>query len=158
MTALDQKIFKAYDIRGIYPKELNEGSIRVITESLAAYFKTSRKTKKSKTVIIIGHDARLSALKLYQAAIQGITNKKMALRDLKKPQVIRGRSITLHAAGLITTPMLYFLVDHLKAAGGIIVTASHNPKQYNGLKVVGKKVAPMSGKEIELIVTAGVIV
>jgi len=80
------------------------------------------------------------------------------LRNLKKPRVFRSRSVILHAAGLITVPMLYFLVNDLKAAGGLMITASHNPKQYNGLKVVGKKVAPLGGKEIELIVTAGIAI
>ena len=51
-------------------------------------------------------------------------------------------------AGLITTPMLYFLVNKHKAAGGMVVTASHNPKEYNGLKMVRAGAIPVSGKDV----------
>ena len=54
----------------------------------------------------------------------------------------------IHKIGLATTPAFYFLVNKLKAVGGIMITASHNPKEFNGLKVVGKKAAPISGAEI----------
>ena len=158
IMALNPEIFRAYDIRGRYPEAVNEVAIQVIVESLTAYFKSQQKNKKNRTIIVVGHDARLSSLRLYRAAIRGVTAEEFSLRNLKKPRVFRSRSVILHAAGLITVPMLYFLVNDLKAAGGLMITASHNPKQYNGLKVVGKKVAPLGGKEIELIVTAGIAI
>ena len=51
--------------------------------------------------------------------------------------------------GLMTTPMFYFLVNHFNADGGIMITASHNPKEYNGLKIINKNAVPISGKEIQ---------
>jgi phosphomannomutase len=75
---------------------------------------------------------------LYQAAIKSIK---------------RGASgIKIIEAGLMTTPMLYFLVNHFKTDLGIMITASHNPKEYNGLKIVGKNAIPISGEEIYKIV------
>lgn len=125
------EIFKAYDIRGRYPDEVNEVVIAEIAGRLAGYF--------NKGKLVLGHDARLSSPALYES--------------LKKSLVAGHKSLVIIDAGLITSPMLYFLVNHFKAAGGIMITASHNPKQYNGLKVVGKKAVPISGKEIRKLVT-----
>lgn len=118
-------IFKAYDVRGKYPEELNEAAASEIVKSL-------QKILKGK--IIAGHDARLSSLSLYRAVLEGFGDW--------------GPGTKIIEAGIMTTPMLYFLVNKLKADGGIMVTASHNPKEYNGLKVVGKNARPISGKEI----------
>ena len=120
-------IFKANDIRGIYPKELNEMIIGQIGSVLADYF-------GKKSLLIIGRDARLSSSSLYRELLGSlkVKNKKMKVID----------------AGLMTTPMLYFLVSKYKADGGIMVTASHNPKQFNGLKVVKSGARPVSGTEI----------
>ena len=82
----------------------------------------------------MGHDARKSSPKLYRAVIRGLEKT-----DSK---------ITLIKVGLITSPLLYFLVNRVGAKGGVMVTASHNPKEYNGLKVVGRGAEPMSGKDI----------
>ncbi len=121
---MNKNIFKAYDIRGKYPDEINEEVVRKIISSLT-----------SKTVVI-GRDARLSSPILYQAAIK----------------TLHPKPYTLIKAGLITTPMLYFLVNYFKADLGIMITASHNPKEYNGLKIVGKNAVPISGREIYKIV------
>lgn len=120
-------IFKANDIRGIYPKELNEAVVRGIASALNGYF-------GRKSTLIIGRDARLSSPSLYRALMKGLKsgNHKMKVID----------------AGLMTTPMLYFLVSEYKADGGIMVTASHNPKQFNGLKIVKAGARPVSGTEI----------
>ena len=120
-----EAIFKAYDIRGVYPEEINEGIAGEIGIALARFF--------GKGKIIVGHDARLSSPSLYQSV-----NK--ALERNKKIKAVK--------ISLCTTPMFYFLVNHLKAAGGIMITASHNPKEYNGLKVVRKRAIPMSGREV----------
>jgi phosphomannomutase len=119
-------IFKTYDIRGIYPKEINESVIREIGAGLVKMFGGG--------TVIIGRDGRLSSPALYRAI----------LREFKRNR----KKIKIIAAGLITTPMLYFLVNKLKARGGVMVTASHNPKEYNGLKIVGEKAKMISGKEI----------
>jgi phosphomannomutase len=112
-------IFKAYDIRGKYPEEINE---KIVSEIITALIKNL----KPKT-IVIGHDARLSSPSLYKTLI-----KKLGVISI----------------GLSTTPMFYFLVNYFNADLGIMITASHNPKEYNGLKIVGKKAIPISGKEI----------
>jgi len=124
-TLIDPKIFKAYDIRGKYPKEINERAVFKIAKKLPKLL--GRK-------IVVAHDARLSSPKLYRAAIKGIKYQVSGIRIIE--------------AGLATTPMFYFLVNKLKADGGIMVTASHNPKEYNGLKVVGKYARPISGYDI----------
>ena len=88
--------------------------------------------------IVVGRDARLSSPALYKA--------------VKKSLVIGHKSSVIIDGGLMTTPMLYFLVHQLKAAGGIMVTASHNPKEYNGLKFVGREAKAISGTEIKRLV------
>lgn len=122
-------IFKAYDIRGKYPAEINEDAVLEVARALSGFFKQGP--------IVVGHDARIGSKELYKAAIAGLRET----RD--KKQVI--------GVGLSTTPMFYFLVGKLKARGGIMVTASHNPKEYNGLKVVGRGVQMISGLEIKKI-------
>ena len=134
---MNSKIFRAYDIRGKYPSEINEKAVEKIIEGLAKnFFKPGK--------VIVGHDARLSSPELYRAAIRSIKYpafaKASADRQVSNIKIIKG--------GLMTTPMLSFLVNKLKADGGIMITASHNPKEYNGLKIVGAKAVPMSGKEI----------
>lgn len=122
---MDIKIFKAYDIRGKYPKEINERVVFEIAQKLPKIFKGK---------IVVGRDARLSSPTLYKAVIGGLKAKSHKLKAIP--------------AGIVTTPMLYFLVNKLKADGGIMVTASHNPKEYNGLKIVGKYAQPLSGKDV----------
>lgn len=122
---MDTGIFKAYDIRGVYPSQINEREVAKISQALAYFFKKGK--------VLVAYDARLSSPRLAAAVIKGLAaNKK-----IKPVQV-----------GFASTPMFYFLVNRLKAAGGIMVTASHNPKEWNGLKVVGKKAKMISGYEI----------
>lgn len=123
---INPSIFKAYDIRGKYPDEINEDSVAEIARFLAGHF--------GKGKVVVAHDARLSSPLLYKTVLKTLVTNNSKL-------------ITV-PVGIATTPMFYFLVNQLKAAGGIMITASHNPKEYNGLKVVGSKAEPMSGKEI----------
>ncbi|MDE2001356.1 MAG: hypothetical protein KGI60_02175 [Patescibacteria group bacterium] len=125
-------IFKAYDVRGVYPEELNEAIAEKVAAAMARHFGRGAK-------LIIGRDARLSSPSLYKAVRKGLQ--------------VKGEGLKIIDAGLMTTPTLYFLVNTLKAAGGIMVTASHNPKQYNGLKVVRKQARSVSGVEVEKIMT-----
>ena len=124
MRKFNSNIFRAYDIRGKYPKEINEKNLAEIIPAII-------RVLKPKT-IIIGRDARLSSPSLYRATINQLKVQKLKIVP----------------AGIITTPMLSFLVNKLKADGGIMITASHNPKGYNGLKIVGKNAIPVSGKDI----------
>ncbi len=124
MAKIDLKIFKANDIRGKYPKEINERVVFEIASKLKRFFEKT---------IVVGHDARLSSVSLYNSVLK-------AFRD--------NQYLEIFEAGLVTTPEIYFLVNKLKTAGGIMITASHNPKEYNGLKAVGKKAKPISGQDI----------
>lgn len=122
---MNQEIFKLYDIRGRYPGEINGKSVREIA---------GRLTRILGRKIVVARDARLSSPALYRAAIVGLKQQAPSIKIIE--------------AGLATTPMFYFLVNRLKASGGLMVTASHNPKDYNGLKVVGPKAKPISGRDI----------
>lgn len=127
-----RKIFGAYDVRGRYPRELNEETVRLIAGALVRRF---RKTKllKSRKIVVLGRDGRLSSPSLYKVLLQVFEKSK---------------DFRLIDAGLTTTPMLYFLVGHLKATLGVMITASHNPKSYNGLKIVGRGARTISGREV----------
>ena len=127
---MNTSIFKAYDIRGRYPKELNEETATQVGEALGRHWK--------KGLVVVAHDARLSSSVLYAAVIEGLTaNPALEIRKVD----------------LATTPMFYFLVNDENATGGVMVTASHNPKEYNGLKIVGAKAEVMSGKEVLQLLT-----
>ncbi len=133
---LDSKIFRAYDIRGIYPSEINE---KIVKNIISAFFTNQLKTINLKTVVI-GRDARLSSPNLYRATISALKIKNLKLKIIP--------------VGMCTTPMLSFLVNENKADFGIMVTASHNPKKYNGLKFFDKKGIPISGTEIHKIISS----
>ncbi len=132
---LDRTIFKAYDIRGVYPQQINVEVVKATIPAIlkALGLKNPPAGRQGVKTLIVSHDARLSGPELYSACIG-------ALEQEKGVRVIR--------AGLLTTPMLYFLVNKKQADGGIMVTASHNPKEYNGLKVVREHAIPVSGMEV----------
>ena len=121
---LNRKIFRANDIRGIYPSEINEEAVFQVAQKLSGYYKKN---------IVIGYDTRLSSPALY----------KELKRGLKK-----NKSLQIIEAGLITTPTMYFLTNHYQLDGGVMVTASHAPKEFNGLKIVKKGAQMLSGEEI----------
>jgi phosphomannomutase len=116
-------IFKAYDIRGVYPGEVNEEAARGIGAAFVAYLKAKR--------IAVGRDMRLSSPALAAALIDGATSQGADVVDY----------------GMIPTDMLYFAVARDRLDGGAQITASHNPKQYNGMKVVRQEAFPLSGEE-----------
>ena len=121
--------FKKYDICGVYPEMVDENLVYTVAKALGE--KVFHKGK-----VVLGRDVRHSSPSLYEAA-------KSALE-------VSG--IEVEVAGVITTPMLAFLVNHLGASGGIMITASHNPKEDNGVKVANAKGEPISGEEMfELI-------
>src|SRR6478609_11207771 len=120
---LNPDIFKAYDIRGTYPDQVNEEGARAIGAAFVAYLKAKR--------IAVGRDMRLSSPALAQAFIDGATSQGCSVVDY----------------GMIATDMLYFAVARYNHDGGVMVTASHNPKQYNGMKMVRREAFPLSGEE-----------
>jgi phosphomannomutase len=119
-------IFKAYDIRGIYGKDLNEDTAFKIGESFAVFLK--KKLNKEDLTIVLGKDNRSSSNSLFNFIKRGILSQSVNVIDI----------------GLSTTPLFYFSVANFNYDGGIIVTASHNPKEYNGFKIIGPKAEPIS--------------
>jgi len=118
---INPTIFKAYDVRGVYPGEVNEDAARAIGAGFVAYLGAKR--------IAVGRDMRLSSPALAAAFIDGATAQGADVVDY----------------GMIPTDMLYFAVAADGHDGGVEITASHNPKQYNGLKMVEKEARPLSG-------------
>jgi phosphomannomutase len=119
---LDPKVFKAYDVRGIYSSELDEEGAYAIGRAYVEEFGPKR--------IAVGRDMRLSSPAMAAAAIRGAVDAGAQVLDL----------------GLVGTEMLYFAVGHLDLDGGIEVTASHNPKEYTGLKIVRRGALPVGGE------------
>lgn len=128
-------IFKAYDIRGVYPSELNEETAYKIAKAFIQITKAKR--------IVIGRDMRSHSPSLFESAVKAVTDLGVDVIDV----------------GMVTTPMFYFAVIHLKADAGFSITASHNPPQFNGFKLVREEAIPISGDtgiyEIEKIVASG---
>jgi phosphomannomutase len=118
---MNPHIFKAYDVRGIYPTELDEQAFRQIGRAFVAYLKGGQ--------IGVGRDMRLSSPGLTEAFIAGA-------REL-------GGDVIDY--GMISTDMIYYAVGTDDLDGGAMITASHNPKQYNGCKMVGRGNIPLSG-------------
>jgi phosphomannomutase len=119
--SVNRDIFKAYDVRGLYPGEINEDVARAIGSGFIAYLKAGR--------VAIGRDMRLSSPALTAAFIDGVTSQGADVVDY----------------GMISTDMMYFAVARNKHEGGAQITASHNPKQYNGVKMVRQEALPLSG-------------
>ncbi|MBI2591398.1 MAG: hypothetical protein HYW34_01845 [Candidatus Brennerbacteria bacterium] len=129
-------IFKAYDIRGRYSEEINEKTVGFIAAGIVKIFQHGK--------VLIARDARLSSPRLYKAVLKSLET------SAEGGSASGGKNYKLKTipGGVMTTPMFYFLVNHFKAAGGIMITASHNPKEYNGLKIVGRNAVPISGVQI----------
>src|SRR5499427_2211365 len=118
---INPDIFKAYDVRGVYPGEVDEAAARAIGAAFMVNLKATR--------IAVGRDMRLSSPSLAAAFIEGATSQGDDVVDY----------------GMIATDMLYFAVARDRHDGGVQVTASHNPKQYNGMKLVRQEAFPLSG-------------
>jgi phosphomannomutase len=127
---IDESIFKEYDMRGLYPKEINEKTAYEIGRMFCAFLKIKQTTGGK---IVVGHDNRTSSPKLSHAFVSGIIDSGINVIDI----------------GNTKTPMLYFAIYHLKANGGAMITASHNMKKYNGIKFARHNTEPISGLEIK---------
>ncbi len=113
--------FKAYDVRGRLPDELNEDIAHRIANATAQFLGAAR--------VVVGRDIRLSSAAIADAVCQGLIEAGVEVLDI----------------GLGGTEKVYFATGSLGADGGIMVTASHNPKDYNGLKIVREEARPISG-------------
>jgi phosphomannomutase len=119
---LDPKVFKAYDVRGIHPSELDEEGAHAIGRAYVEQFEPRK--------IAIARDMRVSSPAMAAATIEGAAEAGSDVVDI----------------GLVGTEMVYFAVGALELDGGIMVTASHNPKQYTGLKIVRRGALPVGGE------------
>jgi phosphomannomutase len=119
---LDPKVFKAYDVRGLYPAELDEEGAYAIGRAYVEEFEPKR--------IAVGRDMRLSSPAMAAATIRGAIDAGANVLDV----------------GLVGTEMVYFAVGDLDLDGGIAVTASHNPKDYTGMKIVRRGALPVGGE------------
>jgi len=135
MPKFDPSIFKAYDIRGIYPTQLGEETAYLVGKALVEYLKPKN--------IAVGRDMRLSSPVLFESITRGILETGADVIDI----------------GLCSTDELYFAVGKFGYAAGVMITASHNPKEYNGFKICRKEAVPLSGdselNEIRQIITSG---
>jgi phosphomannomutase len=118
---INPSMFKAYDIRGIYPEQLNEDTIQQIGKAFVEFVKPKN--------VVIGRDIRLSAKSLFEALSHAIMDMGVDVIDL----------------GEVSTDMVYFAVPWCNYDSGIMLTASHNPPQYNGMKLVRQQSIPISG-------------
>ncbi len=118
---LAPEIFKAYDVRGLYPSQLDEVGAYAIGRAYVDQFGSKR--------IAVGHDMRVSSPSLADSVRRGAADAGADVLDL----------------GLVGTEMVYFAVGDLGLDGGIAVTASHNPKQYAGMKIVRAGALPVGG-------------
>lgn len=125
---IDKNIFRGYDIRGIYGENLNEDVSYTIGKSYATILRQKYNSNK----VIIGEDARSSSPALSKSLIQGIIDAGVDVIYL----------------GVVTSPMLYYANEILKIHSGIMITASHNPKEYNGFKIAFDSKGEICGDEI----------
>jgi phosphomannomutase len=132
---LSSRIFKAYDVRGVYPSEIDEEAARAIGAAFVVFLDAHR--------IAVGRDMRLSSPSLAASFIEGATSQGADVVDY----------------GMISTDLMYFAVARDRHDGGVQITASHNPKQYNGVKLVRRDAFPLSGEdgifEIRDLIAAG---
>ncbi|MDP2630404.1 MAG: phosphomannomutase/phosphoglucomutase [Candidatus Uhrbacteria bacterium] len=122
---MNPSIFKAYDIRGVVPDDVNEEVVERIGRAFATHLR--KETGKEIVTIAVGQDNRTHSPLLFSALTKGLMDAGANVIDI----------------GLASTPFFYFAVSHLGLDGGINVTASHNPPQYNGLKCVRKRAEPI---------------
>ena len=127
-----EKIFKAYDVRATYPNPLNEEAAWKVGHATAQFLKRNREKHPDPIValpetIVVGRDMRPHSPALAKALADGIRSVGLNVIDV----------------GMIDTSFIYFAINHIDCVGGIQVTASHNPAQYNGFKISGPKAKPI---------------
>ncbi len=145
MVDLD-RVFKAYDIRGIYGEQIDEDLAWKVGHATAQFMRSLlsgyERGQASSNRLVVGYDMRPHSRSLVDAMIQGVTSSGAGCVVI----------------GMADTPMLYFAINHLGTCGGIQVTASHNPIEYNGFKIAGHKARPVGTNtglnEIRHIVSA----
>src|SRR5687768_1012691 len=117
---MNPTIFKAYDIRGKVGPELNDEGVNRIARAFADWLPESG-------IVAVGHDMRPDSGALAAAFIDGLRTQGYTVWDI----------------GEVTSDMIYFAIGHFDLAGGAVITASHNPGEYNGIKLYRDKVTPV---------------
>lgn len=128
MGEINPKIFKAYDIRGIYPEEINEDVAYRFALAWVAYLEKNSQLAKRK--LIIGRDVRLSSGELFESLTAALQSRGIDILDL----------------GQVSTSLFYWAMVHQDVDGGAMITASHNPAQYNGFKVCARDGRALGGE------------
>ncbi len=127
---VNPNIFREYDLRGIAGKDLTEDIMELLGKAYVAYMKAKRAIHNN--LVVVGRDGRISSKSFSRALIDGITEAGMNVIDI----------------GEVPTPLTYFAMNTFEVDGGLMITASHNPGEYNGLKVgVGK--TTLYGEQIQ---------
>ena len=143
ITAPPAGIFKAYDIRGIYGEELDAETAHLIGRAFARVLAKLRGKEPSELRVGLGHDMRLTGPEMASGVCQGLVEEGVTVID----------------AGEIATEMSYFLVGSRELDGGAMVTASHNPKKYTGVKLIREGALALSGdagiQEVRAEIDAG---
>ncbi|MBU1091578.1 hypothetical protein KKA27_01830 [Patescibacteria group bacterium] len=129
---INPKIFRAYDVRGVYGEDISEDIFYTLGGGFASYIDPAQNGAR-KGKIAVGRDIRPSSLSLSDSFVNGLKDSGIDVLNI----------------GEATTPMLYFAVDHLGCDGGAMITASHNPQTYNGIKFTDKNAQPIGGVDIE---------
>lgn len=125
---INKNIFRQYDIRGIFSEDLTEDVAYTLGRSYGTYIKQFNQFK-----VVVGHDNRVSSPILTNGLIEGLIESGVDVIDV----------------GMVTTPMLYFSRIHFNSPTGIMVTASHNPSEYNGFKISFDKIGNACGEDIQ---------
>src|SRR5215218_3699019 len=127
------KIFKAYDVRATYPNPLNEEAAWKVGHATGQYLLRNRQNVhadqrvKMEDTVVVGRDMRPHSPDLAKALSDGIRSTGLSVIDV----------------GMVDTSFIYFAINHLDAVGGVMVTASHNPANYNGFKISGPRAKPI---------------
>jgi len=129
MTSINPGIFREYDIRGIAGVDIDEEVFEIIGKAYGTYMKNLGASR-----ISIGRDCRVTSSELSQAVARGINSTGLNVLDI----------------GMVATPMLYFSLYNLPVGGGVMITASHNPGEYNGIKLSSGKNS-LFGEQIQVI-------
>ena len=131
---MNETIFKAYDIRGIYPEAINQEAAWKIGHATAQFLRSLLggydRGQANAQSLIVGHDMRTHSPAVAKALIDGMTGAGANVIDI----------------GMIDTPQIYFAINHLGTCGGVQVTASHNPAHYNGFKISGQQARPIGSE------------
>ncbi|MFQ5649030.1 MAG: phosphomannomutase/phosphoglucomutase [bacterium] len=127
---LKQTVFREYDIRGIADEDLTSENVTLLGKGIGTFM-----IRQGAKVLVIGRDVRLSSQRLRDALAAGL----------------RATGINVIDIGICLTPVNYFAILHLNADGGVMITGSHNPIEYNGFKISATGVAPVYGEQIQQI-------